>query len=167
VQLSGLGRDLAAAQARVAALAGLPEAVPVPRPGQVAQSLGRPLGRRDRARHRHRLGQARQRGDPGFRRRAEARAMILAALPPREPVPAGYEAAARHAVQLRLAGSAEAAGQVAQSLGRPLGRRDRARHRHRLGQALAATGGRCPACGAPAAAAHLLDGHRPGAGEAA
>ncbi|RVU19708.1 AAA family ATPase [Methylobacterium oryzihabitans] len=116
---AGLGRLSAehrAAGLRDAAFAGLPDP-------EAAAALGRTLAE---DRHRVALGE-RLLAASRDRRAAEARAAILAALPSREPVPAGYEAAAL----------------------------------------LAATGGRCPACGAPAAAAHLLDGHRASPGEAA
>ncbi|WP_298966615.1 AAA family ATPase [uncultured Methylobacterium sp.] len=181
-----------AADARDAAFAGLPDP-------EAAAALGRALAE---DRHRIALGE-RLLAASHDRRRAEARAMILAALPPREPVPAGYEAAARHAVQLSglgrdlaaaqarvaaLAGlpeavpvprpvaAAERTAERLRDLTRGLGRAREAAARAAAGLAaaeaetvdlLAATGGRCPACGAPAAAAHLLDGHRPGAGEAA
>ncbi|MEH3146674.1 MAG: AAA family ATPase [Methylobacterium frigidaeris] len=87
---------------------------------------------------------------------ARDRAAILAGLPASAPAPASHEVANRSAGRLRdltraLADARAGVAGVAASL---------AATEAGMADILAATGGLCPACGAPASAASLLDGHR-------
>ncbi|MFE1602540.1 AAA family ATPase [Methylobacterium sp. ID0610] len=138
-RLLAAASGLARATAQAAALADLPGAAPAPRSSAAAE------------RHAARL--ARLSADLD---RARSRADMLAALPADTP------ALAQNAPALRTsAGLRDLAGRLATA-------RDRAREAEaglaaieaEMAALLAATGGRCPACGGPAAPETLLDIHR-------
>ncbi|MGY2050868.1 AAA family ATPase [Methylobacterium sp. JK268] len=130
---------LAAARARAALLADLPDAAPVPGSSAVPERHAARLGRltRDLA-------------------RARSRAASLAALPAAAPALVETAREARAAGRLRdLAGQLAAAQARAAAADEGL-----AAVEAETAALLAGTGGRCPACGTPAAPAALLDAHR-------
>ncbi|MET7245115.1 AAA family ATPase [Methylobacterium sp. EM32] len=142
----GAVADLAGAQGRVAALADLPPEAPQPRDTAQAASHAARL-------RRLRAGLA----------DADGRAQALRDLPA-PPVPVLRPDAAATARRL-----AEIGRRLAEAQGREAASRDGlAAAEAEMAEVLAATGGRCPACGTPAAPAALLAGHRHvPAGEAA
>ncbi|KMO40016.1 DNA repair protein [Methylobacterium variabile] len=137
----GGARDLAAAQARLAALAELPREAPVPRDSRAATAHAARLRRltRDLA-------------------DAEGRAALLETLPDAAPQPVLRPDAAATARRL-----AEIGRRLAEARARADAARDGlAATEAAMAEVLAATGGRCPACGTPTAPAALLAGHRHG-----
>jgi DNA repair exonuclease SbcCD ATPase subunit len=149
----GLGRrvlaaaaDLAGAQGRIAALADLPPEAPLPR--DTAQAAGHAARL-----YRLRAGLA----------DAERRSRALRDLPA-PPAPVLRPDAAATARRL-----AEIGRRLAEARARESSARDGlAAAEAEMAEVLASTGGRCPACGTPAAPASLLTGHRHApAGEAA
>ncbi len=139
--------DLAAARERVAALAGLPPEAPQPRDTARAGTHAARL-------RRLRAGLA----------DARDRAAVLAGLPDEAPRPVLRPDAAATAQRL-----AETGRRLAAARGRAAAARDGlAVAEAEMEVVLAATGGRCPACGTPVAPASLLVGHRhSGTGDAA
>ncbi|WP_407527212.1 AAA family ATPase [Methylobacterium oryzisoli] len=138
-RLSAAARGLAAARAQAAALADLP-AAPILRPSAAPE--------------RHAAALARLLGDLA---RARARARSLADLPA-APALAPDGPAVSHAARLaaladRLAAAERRVAQAQAGL---------AEIEAETAALLARTGGRCPACGGPAVAGTLLDGHRHG-----
>lgn len=138
--------DLAGAQGRIAALADLPPEAPQPRGTAQAASHAARL-------RRLRAGLA----------DAEGRVQALRDLPA-PPAPVLRPDAAATARRL-----AEIGRRLAEAQGREAAACDGlAAAEAEMAEVLAATGGRCPACGTPAAPAALLTGHRHApAGEAA
>ncbi len=139
--------DLTRARDRAVALGRLPARAPVPR---------------DTARNTFHA--ARLRGLRAALAEAEARASVLAGLPDAAPRPVLRPDAATTARRL-----AETGRRLAEARGRAAAARDGlAVAEAEMEMVLAATGGRCPACGTPVAPASLLAGHRhSGRGDAA
>ncbi|TGE01195.1 AAA family ATPase [Methylobacterium nonmethylotrophicum] len=137
---------LAGAQARAAALSGLPPEAPLPRDTAQAASHAARL-------RRLRAGLA----------AAAGRVAALRDLPDTAPQPVLRPDATDMAQRLSQIGR-----RLAEARAREAAARDGlARTEAEMAEVLARTGGRCPACGTPTAPAALLAGHRHGAGEAA